>query len=783
MANVGSLVVDLALESAQFIAGLKNASQATQQAATQISSAMNLAKNAAIGFAGGFIGAFSVDILQQRIQEAFDYGDAIVDLSDRTGATTKTIQEFRYAAQLSGSSVENADAAVEKFAKNLGAAQNGNKAMAKTFADLKVTSTDTDVALRQTMDGISKLGTVTQRNQKTIELFGKSAGDLTLLMSGGSKGFDSLAQAAESYGIVLEDQLLRNGGQVNDQLDTMKMIINAQMAGAIIQNADAIMALANSFVAATSAASNFFATLNTKRLMSVANGLNLNSDIPTMIAGRLQGKTADQVASDARAELKTSKAGRQALHDDLTRRYNDNIRAGRNKNDPDMQAILAEREDIARAEARSRHGFKVPRPSNNGPHLPTPKPDKPKPAKSATSHDKSDAEIAAVWDKAFLGAKSDLYRAMEGLTNDPTERQDLQGNQLKNRYFINDAEIAAQTGTDKEIREGKKRFTEAQAKQLRQIEKEIYDAEYDASIRDRDAEIARDRLDLALAGKQLEADTLSAEMALSRSTKDRRDKALALVRNQFEQERLQLENTIELAKLGKATKAEREAAEARLKALPALKALAEEGTRRQNMSPLETYLDAIPKTAGEINDQMERLEVEGLDKLQDGIMGLINGTKTFGDLWKDITGNIINGLIKIGLQQAIIKPLGSLLFGGGESGGSGLLGSIFGSLFRGLKGARANGGMTSPGSYLVGERGPEVVSIGANADVKNNRALRGLAANDNAGGLHININGPITSNDPAMVRAMVAEGVMSAIPLITKQSTDATLKKLQRRTI
>ncbi len=745
-----------------------------------------MAKNAAIGFAGGFIAAFSVDMLTARTQEAFDFGDAIVDLSDRTGATTKTIQEFRYAAQLSGSSIESADAAVEKFAKNLGAAQNGNKAMSKTFTDLKVTSTDTDVALRQTMDGIAKLGTVTQRNQKTMELFGKSAGDLTVLMSGGSKGFDSLAQAAESYGIVLEDQLLRNGGQVNDQLDTMKMILNAQMAGAILQNADAIMALANSFVSATSAAANFFATLNTKKLMSVANGININSDIPTMIVGRLQGKSPDQLASDARSELKTTKSGRQALLTDIAARYNAKLRAGEDPKSNVMMAMRAEGQQIREADARSRVGLKIDRSGGTGGTLPTPTAAKPKPTKSSgTSNLRTDEELSTAWNKALLGARASLYRAQESLTNDPTERQELQGHQLKNRFFIDDADIAGDTGTDKEVREGKKRYTTAQAQQLRQIEKEIFDAEFDASLRDRDAEIARDRLELAQNALQIDADTLSAEMNLSRSTKDRRDKALALVRNQFEQERLQLENTIELEKLGKATKAEREAAEARLRALPALKALAEEGTRRQNMSPLEAYLDAIPKTSGEINDQMEQIQVQGLEKLQDGIMGLIDGSKTFGQVWNDITGSILSGLIKIGLQQAIIKPLGNLLFGGGEGGGgSGLLGSVLGSIFKGgVKGARANGGMTSPGDYLVGERGPEVVSIGANADVKNNRALRGLAANDNGGGIHISINGPITSNDPAMVRAMVAEGVMSAIPLITKQSTDATLKKLQRRTI
>lgn len=774
MANVGSLTVDLALQSAQFIAGLKQAQAATVQTATQISSAMNLAKTAAIGLATGFIGAFSFDVVQQRIQEAFDYGDAIVDLADKTGATTKTIQEFRYAAQLSGSSVESADAAVEKFSKNLGSAINGNQAMAKTFKELGVTSDDTDTAMRQTMDGIAKLGNVTARNQKTIELFGKSAGDLTVLMSGGSKGFDSLAEAARGYGIVLNGDLLRNGGKFNDQIDQMKLILNAQMAGAIIQNVDAIMALANSFVQATTAAASFFGTMNANRLMSVANGVGINSDIPTVLMGRLNGKSNDQVSSDARKELKTTKAGRSALHSNLTNRYNDGIRAGRNKNDADMQAILAERGDIAKAEVRARVGLKLPPPKPTGGTLPTPTA-KPSPKAKTGPTLRTDAELAGEWERALLGAKSDLYRAQSALTTDPTERQDLEAKQLRNRYFMDDADIGANTGTDQQVREGKKRYTEAQARQLRQIENEIFDAEFDATINDRQADIAKDRLELSLNGLQIDNDMLASEAALSRSTRDRKDKALAMVNNQFAQERLQLEHTVELAKLGKATQAEREAAEARLKALPALQALAVAGTARQNQTPLESYLDAIPSTAGEINDALESVQVEGLQSLQDGLMGVIDGTKSVGEAFGGMAKGIINDLIKIGIQQAIIKPLAGLLFGGGEGGGGGFLGSLFGSV---IKGARANGGLTSPGNYLVGERGPEVVGIGAPANVLTNRALRG-AANDNGRAVNVTF-GNITSNDPAAIRAMALQAMAEAAPVFRGQAVDATIAKIRR---
>lgn len=775
MANVGSLVVDLALESAQFIRGLKQASAATTQAATQISSAMNLAKTAVKGFVGGFVGAVSVDFLSAQIQQAFDYGDAIVDLADRTGATTKTIQELRYAAQLSGSSMENADAAVEKFAKNLGAAQNGNKALQKTFKDLGVTSTDTDTAIKQTMDGISKLGTVTARNQKTVELFGKSAADLTALMSGGTQGFNDLAAAAQSYGIVIDDHVLRNGGQVNDQLDTMKTILNAQMASMIIQNADALMQLANGFMQAATAAANFFQQMDVNKLMSTQQNNPLKWDIPHVLAARFQGKSITEMQDDDRRELKTTRLGRSALYKSNADRYNEEIRKGTDKNLPWMQAIRAENEQILEAELKARRGMRVTAPPTpNSPNLPTPTGSKTKTPKSSVTL-KTDEELKAQWDRAFLSSRSDLYRAQASLTTDPTERQDLEAKQLRNRYFINDADLTADTGTEKEVREGKKRYTEAQAKQLRQIEKEIFDAEYDATIRDRDQQIASDRLDLALNAKQIEADTLSAEMNLARSTKDRKDKALQLVSNQFEQERLQLEHTIELEKLGKATKAEREAAEARLKALPALQALATEGAKKQNQSPLEAYLDAIPSTTGEINDALEAVQVDGLNSLLDGLMGVIDGTKSVGEAFTSMSKTIINGLIKIGLQQAIIKPLGNLLFGGGEGGGGGILGSILGGI---VKGARANGGMTSPGNYLVGERGPEVVRIGANANVVTNRALR-APANDNGGAINVTF-GTITSNDPAAVKAMALQAMVEAAPVFRKQAVDATLAKLRR---
>jgi hypothetical protein len=785
MASLGILSVDLALQSANFMNGMRAAAAQTQQSSAAMTSALGMAK----GAFGGLAGILSVDFMARQTMAAFDFADAIVDLSDRTGASTKTLQEWRYAAQMSGSSVESADAAMDKFAKNLGSAQAGNKAMAATFKELGVAiDQNVDPALRQFMDGVAKLPTAAMRNAKATQVMGKSAADLTVLLSGGSKGFDTLAQAADAYGIVLEDSLLRNAGQVNDKLDTMKMILNAQMANMIIQNADALVSFANAAIQAGAAAANFFEQMRANRDMSVANGINFGSDIPTVIGARLRGETGEQLSNRKRAEMKTYGAGRQKLLTDIAGRYNDKLRNGADPKSAEMQALRAEGAQIREADARSRQSL-VPPPQARI-TLPTRSEggSKPKSSTPKAVHEKSAEELDLQWRREWLGLQNDFLDADSDLSTDPVRKAQNKSDALRNDYTYRVSEIANDTGTDQEVREGKKRYTQVQSDQLKEAENALFDARFDAIQRDKNEEIAKASLAVTEGAYRNDLDILQSQASLAKSSKDRRDAALRIVDKEYALEKIQLEA---ITHSETASKAEKDIAEARLKILDTLRGNAVQAAKDQTAGPLEQYLKNIPNTAGEVNDQLEQIQVEGLDHLQDGLMGVIRGTESVGSAFKNMVGGILDGLMQIALQQAIIKPLGSLLFGG-DSGSGGLLGGLLKSIIPAVAskggiplnlGARANGGMTRPGNYLTGERGPEIVSIGANANVISNAGIRGVAgaANDN-GGLHIHI-GNITSNDPDMVRQMVTEGVMKATPMIAEHSSNVTIAKLQRRTM
>lgn len=289
MADLGTLTVNMALEAAQFISGMRQAAAQSQATNKAIASAMDGAKKAV----GGLIAVMSVDAFVSASKAAFDYADDIVDLADRTGATTKSIQELRYAAQMTGSDFASADGALEKFAKNLGTAQSGGKAMGETFRDLGVTSSNFDTALRETIDGISKLPTVSQRNAAALQVFGKSAGTLTALMGEGAKGFDEFADAADDLGIVLGDDLLRNAGQINDRLDTLKMTLDARFASAIIQNADAIGNLADQVIKIAGAMAQFWGQ-NPTAAMAIMGALG--GGIAGGLMGGLPGAGAGAIA-------------------------------------------------------------------------------------------------------------------------------------------------------------------------------------------------------------------------------------------------------------------------------------------------------------------------------------------------------------------------------------------------------------------------------------------------------------------------------------------------------
>ncbi|SOB86770.1 hypothetical protein SAMN06297144_1879 [Sphingomonas guangdongensis] len=815
MAKAGSLYVDLNLEAANFIGGMRKAAADTEKHARQISTSMSLITSSVKGAALGFISAFSIDAMANQIKAAADFGDAIVDTADKIGASTKFLQEFSYAAQMNGSSVETARVGLEKFAKLMGEADNGSEKARKTLAEYNITTKDIGEATLQAADGISKLDNRQAQLAATSELFGKKAADLTVTLAGGRAGISDMAVAAQQLGIVMEDDVLRNAGPMNDKLDQMKMILSAQTANGILQNADAIMSLANSFAKATSGLLGFIENMQVARNLSLQGGNPLNWDLGSLATGLIEGKSINTIRQDARNALAGTQAGREALVKDNNRRWRAGVAAGRDpKTDPELMSLYKQnvwlKQEWQRVAAgRSGGGLTPPPPGAGTIDLPTTKSTPAKAGPSAKELAEKELQRLASYQRDLAAGEDAIARARMGLSTSISDRADMEREMLARERQAAEAEIVER------LRTGDLKAQEADA--LRKINAKLYgEATKDAngeitvsapgllgqaiSLQERE-ELARQSLELASGEIDIQRDLKESSLGLARSSGERRTLTLQILDLEFEQQRLALERVRDSEKSSEADKA---IANKKLAILGALQTEAQTRAKRETAGPLESYLDALPRTTGEINDALESIQVEALDRINDGLTEAIMSGKSLVGVIGDVMSTVVRGLIDIGLKQAFIKPLGDLLFGGG--GGGGLLGSIVGGLFGAATGgvaggigggislngsalpsviptlgigARANGGYTAPGIYRVGERGEEIIEVGSHANVVPNHALKSLQRD--AGGQAINVHiGSITSNDPEAVRGMVFSGIMEAMPIINQSATEATMRKLGR---
>lgn len=144
------------------------------------------------------------------------------------------------------------------------------------------------------------------------------------------------------------------------------------------------------------------------------------------------------------------------------------------------------------------------------------------------------------------------------------------------------------------------------------------------------------------------------------------------------------------------TEAEKALAQIALNQINANAPIQRENVKRQTETPVQQYMRELSKTPDQINEAIDRIRIDGLNALNDGLVDAIMGAKSLGEVFSNVAKQILADLLRIAIQQTIIKPLANALFG---AGGLSLPGFANGTNF-------APGGMA-----LVGERGPELVNL------------------------------------------------------------------------
>lgn len=232
--------------------------------------------------------------------------DDLLTLSRNTGIPIEELQKMQYASDLVDVSMDQMTGSLTKMVKQMA---SGNDA----FATLGVSITDADGNMRDATDvwyeslqALSQVENGTLRDQLAMELFGKSAMDLSGIVDDGGEALRAYGQEAEDMGLILSEDSVSAAGEFNDALDKLKATAQQSFFEAGAALAESLLPMLETLVQKVSEVLTWFASLdgNTQMLILTIVGLvaaispvaGLISGIVT-IGGALAAVTAPMAAT------------------------------------------------------------------------------------------------------------------------------------------------------------------------------------------------------------------------------------------------------------------------------------------------------------------------------------------------------------------------------------------------------------------------------------------------------------------------------------------------------
>lgn len=148
--------------------------------------------------------------------------DEILTMARNMGISVEELQRMQYASNLVDVSVDQMAGSYSKLVKAMGSGS-------RVFEELGVNIYDSTGELRNASDvwydslqALSLIDNATERDAKAMELFGKSAMELSGIIDDGGEALRAYGDEAERAGLVMSDDVLKAASELQDQVDRLK---------------------------------------------------------------------------------------------------------------------------------------------------------------------------------------------------------------------------------------------------------------------------------------------------------------------------------------------------------------------------------------------------------------------------------------------------------------------------------------------------------------------------------------------------------------------------------
>jgi hypothetical protein len=188
------------------------------------------------GFGAAVAGAFAVKEIAEFVVGLGEEADALAKQSQALGMSLEELQQWNYAAKMSGVSADTLSASLARL--------TGGKYDAKSMAQLGVSVKEANGEMRSGPDllqdiagALGKIEDPTKRNTLAMGVLGKSYLQLMPLLAEGSDGLEALRADFEALGGGFTEEFAKQADEFGDNLDRMKTLwkgLTITVAGAVL---------------------------------------------------------------------------------------------------------------------------------------------------------------------------------------------------------------------------------------------------------------------------------------------------------------------------------------------------------------------------------------------------------------------------------------------------------------------------------------------------------------------------------------------------------------------
>ena len=233
--------------AARLMAGAKAEMDSVTNAG-QAMGGMALFLRGALGGLAGIVGFQLVGAMAQATMGAIKATAAIKDQAAAVGLGTDAFQEYQLIAKEFGLSQDEINTAFREFDQTVRQAAAGAERPERLFKMLGVSLKDAGGAMKsneqlftETIDKLGQVGNHAERAAGAALAFGETAGPkMGQLISAGTEKIDELREAVRQTGMVMSSEEIEKADETAKKLEQVKQVLSAKFAHIVVENADSI---------------------------------------------------------------------------------------------------------------------------------------------------------------------------------------------------------------------------------------------------------------------------------------------------------------------------------------------------------------------------------------------------------------------------------------------------------------------------------------------------------------------------------------------------------------